>query len=444
MSARPPAVVLGAGVAGLVAARQLRRHGRDVVVFEGAPRVAGLAVSHHDEDGFSYDLGAHFITNRLAAALGTGTPVRTVKHYGEVALVDGRYRSYPTGLLRQPRFVASALVARASRGGALPDSAQAWFRATYGRALADEVALPLVEAWSGVAADELATSVGDKIPSSMLETIGLRVAGRVTRRAVTIGYCREKRQSPGVFHVYPVGGVGALCQALAGQLGDAIRLSTPVDEILVEDDRVVGVSAAGEHLDTDLVVSTAPVNVLASLVVGTGRLQPFERFRFRPMVLVNLKLAGRDLLRDVVVWVPSGAPYFRLTEASQSMPWLAPKGRTMVLCDIGAEVGDRHWSMDDEQLADLCLDHLGPLVADARRRYLGCRVIRTKLAYPVFLREYEADRQRLAGGTGVEGLLSAGRNGEFDHILMEDVYWRTVRRVGLAAEGAEDPALVGR
>ena len=37
--------------------------------------------------------------------------------------------------------------------------------------------------------------------------------------------------------------------------------------------------------------------------------------------------------------------------------------------------------------------------------------------------------------TGVDRLLSIGRNGEFAHILMEDVYWRTVRRArSLAAE----------
>ena len=59
---------------------------------------------------------------------------------------------------------------------------------------------------------------------------------------------------------------------------------------------------------------------------------------------------------------------------------------------------------------------------------------------------YEADRADLAAhGTGVDGLLSVGRNGEFDHILMEDIYWRTTRRIrrwlgvdgsGGVAEGA--------
>jgi hypothetical protein len=56
--------------------------------------------------------------------------------------------------------------------------------------------------------------------------------------------------------------------------------------------------------------------------------------------------------------------------------------------------------------------------------------MRVPLAYPVFLRAYEHERRQLEEiGTGVAGLASIGRNGEFAHILMEDVYWRTTRRV---------------
>jgi hypothetical protein len=70
------------------------------------------------------------------------------------------------------------------------------------------------------------------------------------------------------------------------------------------------------------------------------------------------------------------------------------------------------------------------MIPDVRRRYIGAHVIRVPLAYPVFLREYEADRRDLSTrGTGIENLLSIGRNGEFAHILMEDVYWRTRRRI---------------
>jgi hypothetical protein len=43
--------------------------------------------------------------------------------------------------------------------------------------------------------------------------------------------------------------------------------------------------------------------------------------------------------------------------------------------------------------------------------------------------EYEAQRLQLMQSTGIAGLYSIGRNGEFAHILMEDVYWRTHGRM---------------
>ena len=45
------------------------------------------------------------------------------------------------------------------------------------------------------------------------------------------------------------------------------------------------------------------------------------------------------------------------------------------------------------------------------------------------LRAYEADRLALANALPIAGLHSIGRNGEFAHILMEDIYWRTLARI---------------
>ena len=74
-TARPPVAIVGAGLAGLVAARELKRRGLPVVVYEAGRQVAGLATSFRDEEGFVCDFGAHFITNRLAAALGIASIV---------------------------------------------------------------------------------------------------------------------------------------------------------------------------------------------------------------------------------------------------------------------------------------------------------------------------------------------------------------------------------
>ena len=209
-----------------------------------------------------------------------------------------------------------------------------------------------------------------------------------------------------------------------------MRLESPVEAILADGDRARGVRVRGQVEEADAVVSTAPVHILAKLVQGSEATAYLSRFRYRPMAMVNMKFRGRGLLPDVVNWVPDRRyPFFRLTEATRSMPWLAPEGKTILTVDIGCEVGDRIWSMADEELGLHCLDHLNELFPGLRDRYLGCAVLRTPIAHPVFLNAYEQERCALATSSPVAGLFSIGRNGEFAHILMEDVYWRTLVKV---------------
>ncbi len=429
--ARPPVAIVGGGLAGLVAARELKRRGVSAVVYEASKQVAGLATSFRDEDGFVCDFGAHFITNRLAAALGISANCRDVHHYGETVFLNGRTYDFPFGLLRSGRYMASAATSRLARRRGLVESAADWYRDNYGPKLADEVALPLLESWSGTSAGNLAPSViPPQASRGIAHVLRMRLASRVTGRAVANGYSQEKPESPHVWHVYPEGSLAFLCDHIARELGDIVRLESPVEAIVVENGRATGVRVRGEFHPAAAVVSTAPVHILAKLVQGTDAVRHLSRFRYRPLALVNMRFEGRGLLPDVVTWVPeSRFPFFRLTEATWSMPWLAPPGKTTINADIGCEVGDEIWKMPNDELGEHCLAHLEALVPTARKRYLGCRVMRTPIGHPVFLREYEAERLAFKKSTGVDRLYSIGRNGEFAHILMEDVYWRTVDRM---------------
>jgi len=430
---QPPVAVVGAGLAGLVAARELRRRGVPVQVYEAGKRIAGLAQSFRDDDGFTYDFGAHFITNRLAAALGIGAHCRDVRTYGEAVRLGDETYGYPFGLIRCSRFLLSAISTRLARSGGHrePESAAEWFRAAYGERLAAEVAIPLVEAWSGAPASELAPSVvPPQVDRGTGHVLRLKLASRLTHRAVANGYCRTQPEAPSVWHVYPEGGLGFLCDRLAADLDGCVHLESPVEAILVENNRAVGIRVNGRDVAASAVVSTAPVHILAKLVKGTEAVRHLARFRYRPLILVNMRFRGPGLLSDVVTWVPDRRyPFFRLTEAPRAMPWLAPAGKTMLTVDIGCEVGDPTWLMPDEEIGKMCLEHLAELIPGALQRYLGCRVLRTPIAHPVFLRQYEPERLALERGTPVTGLYSIGRNGEFAHILMEDVYWLTLSRV---------------
>ncbi len=51
-----------------------------------------MAESHNDLDGFSYDTGAHVITNRLAATVGVEDRCGTAHRQGEAVFLSDRPR----------------------------------------------------------------------------------------------------------------------------------------------------------------------------------------------------------------------------------------------------------------------------------------------------------------------------------------------------------------
>ncbi len=437
MTTKKPIAIIGAGIAGLTAANYLREKNEPFILFEVSDKIAGLAASFKDADGFSNDFGAHFITNRLAKAVGVESECRVVKHYGEAIWLNGKSYGYPFGLATIPRISVSFI--RSKLENLFSDSnattAKQWFSNRYGKLFAEEVALPLIEAWSGAPAEKLAPSVGSSLPGSIMKTFYLKAASMITGRAVACGYNREMPEKPSVWHVYPEGGVSTLCKKLAEGLDDAIRLQTPVQEIIIEDNKVVAVKAKGEIIEVSGVVSTAPANILAKLVKGTDALKDFSQFRFRPMIFVNLRLEGINLLPDTVLWFPEkDFIFFRLTEVTRSMPWLAPPGKSIITIDIGCEKDDEFWAMDENELTALCLEKLKIIIPDIEKRLLGSNVLRTPIAYPVFLNEYEKARQDFEKSTHIDNLLSIGRNGEFAHRFMEDIYWRTRKKISTFLE----------
>lgn len=433
MSGPKPIAIIGGGIAGLTAAACLNERNIPFILFEAGPKIAGLASSFTDEEGFTHDFGAHFITNRLANAIGIGDKCRNVNHYGEAVWFKGKSYNYPFGLVAIPELSFGFLKDKVSSLGKnkKPDSAADWFRQKYGTALADQVALPLIEAWSGEPAENLSASLGDGLfGGSIFKTFYLKFAGLLSGHAVACGYNREKPETPAVWHVYPEHGISTVCEKLAENIKDFIRLNSPVSEIIVENEQVAAVKVKDERIDVAAVISTAPASILSKLVKGTNALEDTAAFRYRAMTFLNIRLEGEKLLPDTVMWFPEKRfPFFRITEATFSMPWLAPKGKTILTVDFGCKKNDDIWNMGEADLLELSMKHIEELIPDVRSRYLGSSVLRTNIAYPVFLKEYEETRKKFEYSTNIKNLLSVGRNGEFSHMFMEDVYWRTQRKV---------------
>src|SRR6266508_5665719 len=76
-------VVVGAGISGLVAARELARAGRSVLVLEARDRVGGRVLNHTLTSGAVVESGAAFVgpTQDQLLALAAELGVETFKEY---------------------------------------------------------------------------------------------------------------------------------------------------------------------------------------------------------------------------------------------------------------------------------------------------------------------------------------------------------------------------
>ncbi|MGD9529530.1 flavin monoamine oxidase family protein [Pseudonocardia sp.] len=249
-----PVVVIGAGLAGLTAARELHRRGIDVTVLESADRVGGRVLTETSALGSRLDVGGqwighdHHLAAALAAELGaTRFPMHTPVVPG---LLDGPRRLSPAS---PPVLAAGAVLAVlevASRVGT-PERWNTLTVASCLRRLPWRTARRLLE----VVATTATTADPERLSVHALART-VRHQGGLRGMLSTRGGAQESLL---------VEGMGALADGLAAELGPRVRTGQRVTS-MVRDGRGVTVGTTSGAVRAAKVVVAVPPPVAARIV----------------------------------------------------------------------------------------------------------------------------------------------------------------------------------
>jgi monoamine oxidase len=263
------AVVVGAGISGLVAARQIARAGRSVLVLEARDRVGGRVLNHTLANGSVIESGGAFVgpTQDHILALAAELGVKTFKEYdtGDNVYVSGSLTMRYTGTVPpDPTILADAAklqlqidtlskqvpvdapwtAAKAAEWDA--KSVDTWLKENTVNPATANLLLSYLQPCFGADPREMSllyllwyiATAGDETN-----------AGTFERSAGTAGGAQDSRL---------VGGSQLIPLGLASQLGNIVALNAPVRKIEQTADTVTVTSDRGQVRATQVIVAVPP------------------------------------------------------------------------------------------------------------------------------------------------------------------------------------------
>ena len=372
--------VIGAGPAGLWAARKAAARGHEVVVLERDDHVGGMAASF-DVAAVRVDMGSHRLHPSIDPAilreLQGLVDLQWRHRNGRIRLL-GRWLRFPlrpSELVTKlpPRFALDAL--RRNRLTTVDSYAEV-VRARFGTAMLEHFYGPYARKLWGVEPDQLSGEQARRRISASSPV-------DVLRRAL-------RRERPGFW--YPRDGFGAIVDALSH--GVDVRLNTEVADL--------------DDVDADLVWSTIPITALARIAGG-----PATALRFRALVLIYVVLDGRPWTSFDAHYLPG--PETALSRVSEPVNYRRndedPLERTVLCAELPCSVGDEHWTMSEAELGALVqhdfLEGVEPTDVVVRR---------IPAAYPIYDPRFELGVQELDRWLASRpDIVSFGRGGLFAH-----------------------------
>jgi monoamine oxidase len=401
-------VIVGAGAAGIAAARRLAAAGRRFVVIEAAGHIGGRCITDNGTFGLPFDRGAHWIywprTNPLTRTrLPRGIEIypaprsQTVR----IGLRNARERELEDFFAAEIR--ASRAIAQAARKADMPCA----------RALPDDL--------------------GDW-QRTVEFVLGPYAFGKDLRQLSAVDFARAADRNAAAFCRQ---GFGAVLAALGSRI--EVRLSTPATAI--EIDRGVTVETPNGRITASAAIVTASTNVISSGRIQftpslPGRLaDAFARLSLGSYDHIALMLSGNPLGLD-----SDDLVFEKATDSHTAAILGNVSGTSLCLVEVAGSFGRALSAQGEAAMVDFAGEWLGRLYgADAVRAIRQASATRWN-ADPWTLGAASA---ATPGGAGARAILSRPLLNAvwFAGEAVHETHWGTVSGAWESGEHAADAVL---
>ncbi|MBR5116078.1 MAG: FAD-dependent oxidoreductase, partial [Lachnospiraceae bacterium] len=261
-------IILGAGLSGISLAYFLQEHPRidEIVILEKDDSIGGLCRSIK-KDGYTYDIGPHILFSKdkemLNLMLSVLDEKNDLKRSNQI-IYKGRYVQYPfeNDLSKLPEddknYCVTSFESNPYRGYS-PENMLQFFLKTFGEGITNTYLRPYNEKIWKYDPVFMDTQMVERIPQPTDEEIRRSAAGETVE-----GYVHQL-----YFHFPKTGGIEAVVRGFERRLGEKCRicLDHPVSRVQKTEKGFL-VEAGGEREESDLLISTIPIQELVSSYAG--------------------------------------------------------------------------------------------------------------------------------------------------------------------------------
>lgn len=427
-------IIIGGGVAGLMAGIELASSGKSVVLLEKEDVVGGQCkteVLKTNDEEYRFDYGGHrFITNNeylldfVEDVLGDEL---LVAQRSSVILHNNRMYEYPLNIKNLLKVAPLSLLA-----GAFIDTLKialkmtkpndknfkTWITSRFGKTLYKNFFGPYTEKLWGIKPKYLSADwAGQRISLVDLKDVAKKLLFKNKKTART--YAKSYR--------YPKYGFGSLPIKMAKRfedLGGVILTNAQASEFTYDDTKIKSVKTKDNEYFADNIISTMPLNEM-SLKLGFD-----SKLKFRSLRFLCIGLDIEDFSPHTWQYVSDfDLLPTRIQEPKRRSPSMSPKGKSSIMLEIPCNKGDKIWDMNEDELLEIVKKDLNKLKFDIEDKIVDYFSFTTEHAYTLMDVEYNEKRDKtITYLNKFENLIMAGRQGTYRYIFLD-----TAMETGLMA-----------